>query len=423
MPSVSTTSAAAATTPPADTAAGEAETAAGTSGGEEQAQPQTKAQAQAEPQAKAAAAAATPPATGAPVTDANANATPPTLMHLAIEVAGQRMLQTHDVHGLSLGVDGTRDHARVRVQTIQEAAKVIALALLLEERTLLYDEPMCQLLRRISTEYKSYLPLMPGVLIVTVPEVRLDGLSSLILKVSLTPPDAYGRRPLRFGLEVVSSTLGLLGETPALHRVAARIQRNPGLIPPTLPEFVGERFHSTLPVTVCYGIDRLQPVDEHGQPVPASIAQANIPLCHSVYSPGRREGASTRSWERRVGEHEKKGWREGRLNVLVSLIATDTDSYLVIPMASAERSSTHAPLLTFVAGTAHPPPGAPGVTADTDSVAHLDMGGLFIQPPPEGVLDAAARARIPPPPHTGPEIFSTTVRGADCGTSALSASR
>ena len=211
--------------------------------------------------------------------------------HCIREFEGRKMVQTFDLDGEELGLEASQSKARFRVQTTQEALKIMTMAILLEERYLLYDRETLNAVRHLSLAPTHIFSLMPGVLLVGNTGIRMDGHPSLVVKAVLSAPDEQHGRPLRFGFEVVSSTLGLLGGRAALWRSSDRTKQNAQREPrpPPLPAYARRHVFSTLPLTVCYGLDCLRPLtDAELNLIPTTALQYSRDTaysCHNSYRP------------------------------------------------------------------------------------------------------------------------------------------
>lgn len=166
-----------------------------------------------------------------------------------------------------------------RIGTAASALSVIALRLLADAPTLCSDSSGVHF-----TLFDDHgMLISPNIYISAAEPEAGAGLESLraltagtnlTLRINISPADAWYRRPLRFGLTTMSSTLGLQGLEPSGGAPAADF-------PPALPAFSVGQINTALPLTVCYGLDQVQHLTEDCK----TLTSCSTPTCHEKYVP------------------------------------------------------------------------------------------------------------------------------------------
>lgn len=173
--------------------------------------------------------------------------------------------------------------AQFKLMSAASALAVITLRFVL-------DEPeLCGAVQngRIADNGDAIFELMSGVQISASDRPGIvddpDNDAMLRLKVNVSPADRWTHRPLRFGLETVASTLGVFGAAPqtTAAAVAARSALQASI--PPLPEFAGGQVHSSLPLTVCYGLDYVELLNDAAEPLSPAVVSTS--LCHLDHQP------------------------------------------------------------------------------------------------------------------------------------------
>ena len=206
------------------------------------------------------------------------------------EVAGRKIALTVGPDGNPLGQQASAPAARFRVQTTEEAMKIMALAMFMEEEFLEKDLTR-KTLQQMLTHELVVFALARNVAVTSERTPYIRGNPHLVLRTVLYAPDEMGGRPLRFGFDVLSSIQGLHGCAAALRRACRRAQRETEAAPPLppLPSYAGQHVYTTLPLTVCYGLDYLQPLDHDdltAAPTPEGQYARSSPFaCHNAYRP------------------------------------------------------------------------------------------------------------------------------------------